>query len=123
MLQKMGWKENSGLGKNADGITNAVKLKANHEGIGLGSIKDDGAGNLGWSATAASFNDVLEILKKSYSKPVKSKKNTKKGSIVKIGIKYVTTVIKLRFCFLVTDEFCLSTYYLNYIVDTLLTSL
>jgi hypothetical protein len=34
----------------------------------------DGAGNKGWSQTAASFNDVLAILKESYGKSKKSKK-------------------------------------------------
>jgi Pin2-interacting protein X1 len=75
MLQKMGWSEEKGLGKNESGITENIKMKKREDGLGLGVEKStDGAGNKGWSQTAASFNDVLAILKESYGKSKKSKK-------------------------------------------------
>jgi Pin2-interacting protein X1 len=78
MLQKMGWKEDVGLGKNATGITSNIKLKRREEGLGLGMEKQtDGAGNKGWSQTTSSFNDVLALLKDSYGKAKASKKSKK----------------------------------------------
>eukprot|EP01038_Epipyxis_sp_PR26KG_P010413 gene10413-13988_t len=90
MLQKMGWKEDKGLGKNENGITNSVKIKKREDGLGLGMKKLDG--NNSWSETATSFNDVLNILKANYVKD--KKKKDKKSKVVKsipkisVGMKY-----------------------------------
>eukprot|EP01041_Mallomonas_annulata_P008761 gene8761-18125_t len=86
MLQKMGWKEENGLGKNQDGMKSAIKVKKREEGLGIGMVHDS-AGNHGWGATATSFNEVLDMLKVTYG--TKKKKGTKKvKSKIQVGIKY-----------------------------------
>jgi hypothetical protein len=68
MMQKMGWKEDKGLGKNESGIVDNVKVSKREMGLGLGMEETkDGAGNRAWSDTANSFNAVLAVLKASYS--------------------------------------------------------
>jgi len=82
MLLKMGWKEDKGLGKNETGSVTHVKVSKREEGLGLGMEQTtDGAGMVGWNATAASFSQVLNTLKEIYSKPevdVDTKKKNKK---------------------------------------------
>lgn len=74
----MGWKEDKGLGKHETGSTTHIKAVKREEALGLGMEKStDGAGDLGWNATASSFNAVLMSLKEAYSNP-KSKKELKK---------------------------------------------
>lgn len=87
MLQKMGWKEEEGLGKNATGITSNIKVKRREDGLGLGmeSLTDD-AGNKGWNSTATSFNEVLDLLKSQYGSS--KKKKSKSTSKISVGIKY-----------------------------------
>jgi Pin2-interacting protein X1 len=96
MLQKMGWREDKGLGKHEDGIVSSVKVSKREDGLGLGMEKtSDGAGSLGWNATASSFNAVLQVLNESYgtNKDSKKKKEKKKKDVPKIsvGIKYVNS--------------------------------
>ena len=82
MLQKMGWNEDKGLGKNETGTVSSIKVSRREEGLGLGMEKvTDGAGNLGWSSTAQSFNDVLKVLNESYKKTTKVKKSVPKISV------------------------------------------
>eukprot|EP01036_Dinobryon_divergens_P023197 gene23197-31517_t len=89
MLQKMGWKEDKGLGKNETGIVSSVKIKKRENSVGLGMETEvDIAGNTGWSDTVNSYNDVLAILKSTYT--TKEKKNEKKRKATKsitVGIK------------------------------------
>lgn len=74
MLQKMGWKEDKGLGKNETGMTNAVKVSRREEGLGLG-VSKDAAGNNGWSSTVSGFSAVLDLLNTTYgTQPIKKKK-------------------------------------------------
>ena len=87
MLMKMGWKEDKGLGKNETGSVTHLKVSKREEGAGLGMEKStDGAGALGWNATATSFNQVLNTLKAAYgtnsdqSDDDGSKKKKKKSS-------------------------------------------
>eukprot|EP01032_Pedospumella_encystans_P028558 gene28558-32257_t len=57
----MGWKGDTGLGKNETGIVDNVKVSKRETGLGLGMEESaDGAGNKAWSETANSFNAVLE---------------------------------------------------------------
>jgi len=79
MLQKMGWSEEKGLGKNESGTVDAIKLKKREEGVGLGVEKmTDGAGARGWSQTANGFSSVLDSLKATYgSRKSKSKSKSK----------------------------------------------
>lgn len=41
MLQKMGWKEDKGLGKNESGIIDAIRIKKREEGMALGANEQD----------------------------------------------------------------------------------
>lgn len=76
MLQKMGWKEDKGLGKNETGMAAAVKVSRREEGLGLG-VSKDAAGNHGWSSTVSGFSAVLDLLNSTYgTQPVKSKKKS-----------------------------------------------
>ena len=79
MLQKMGWKEDKGLGKEESGMVDSIKIQKREIGIGLGMEGTTDRAGKGWSETANSFNAVLDILKQSYSKE-KSKKNKVKKS-------------------------------------------
>lgn len=104
MLQKMGWTEEKGLGKNEDGMSDAVKVKRREEGLGLGmeNVTDDKVGSKAWSSTVSSFNSVLEMLKNNYrpadnddeddskqkkKKSKKDKKEKKQKPLVTVGIK------------------------------------
>lgn len=78
MLQKMGWSEDKGLGKNETGMVSHVKVKAREQGLGLGLDGIDVAGNKGWSETTTSFNAVLDLLKNNYSGKEKGKEKGKK---------------------------------------------
>ena len=90
MLQKMGWKEDKGLGKDGSGIVDSLKVRRLDNGIGLGmEALADTAGDKTWSATTTSLNAVLDILKQSYKKnDVSNEENTpKKRKIIHVGIK------------------------------------
>ena len=100
MLQKMGWSEEKGLGKNETGIVEHIKVKKRDEGIGLGMVQSsDSAGLLGWNETVSSFNDVLKVLNESYGDKKKKKKKrkdkdnnksssgSKKTSTISLGLK------------------------------------
>lgn len=65
MLQKMGWSEGKGLGKNEDGVSEHVKVAKKSNNLGLGATHDS-SGAAGWASTAVSFNGVLETLGKAY---------------------------------------------------------
>jgi hypothetical protein len=90
MMQKMGWKEDKGLGKDLHGMVDNIKVQRRDVGLGLGSEESvDGAGNKAWSETATSFNAVLEVLKANYSSK-KKKSKAKKSSdipIIAVGMK------------------------------------
>ena len=74
MMQKMGWKEDKGLGKDESGIVDNIKISKREIGLGLGTTDTVDNANRGWSATASSFNDVLAVLKESFQKKDKKKK-------------------------------------------------
>lgn len=80
MMQKMGWKEDKGLGREENGITNYVKISKRDTGLGLGmdQFQDDNVGSKAWSSTISSYNSVLEVLKATY-KPASATSNA--GSV------------------------------------------
>jgi hypothetical protein len=80
MLQKMGWKEDKGLGKNETGIADSLKTKKRSDGLGLG-VQADGGGLNGWSSTVTSFNSVLDVLNATYGTKDKKKKKKKTENI------------------------------------------
>jgi Pin2-interacting protein X1 len=90
MLQKMGWKEDKGLGKNEEGMTESVKVKRRGENEGLGTTKDQAGAN-GWTKTVSGFSAVLEMLNssgaKSDPKIKKLKKSKKSRENVQVRIK------------------------------------
>jgi Pin2-interacting protein X1 len=87
MLQKMGWKEEKGLGKNETGMAAAIKIKKREDGLGLG-VEKDHAGNNGWGSTVSSFRDVLELLNTTYGTTSKKKsKKHKKTPSIQVRIK------------------------------------
>lgn len=65
MMQKMGWTEGKGLGKNEDGVSEHVKVTKKSNNLGLGATHDS-SGAAGWASAAVSFNGVLETLGKAY---------------------------------------------------------
>ena len=51
-LQKFGWSEEKGLGKNETGIVESLQVKKKQDAAGLGMEKDaDGSGAKGWNET------------------------------------------------------------------------
>lgn len=77
MLQKMGWTEGKGLGKNEDGVCEHVKVSKKSNNLGLGATRDQ-TGAAGWASTAVSFNGVLEALGKAYGNNNASRDSVKK---------------------------------------------
>lgn len=80
MLQKMGWTEGKGLGKNEDGMAEHVKVAKKSNNLGLGA-KSDSTGAESWASTAISFNGVLEALGKAYGSAATRKSSQKDMSI------------------------------------------
>ena len=88
MLQKMGWKEDKGLGKDGSGMVTAIKVQKREIGLGLGGEENvDHAGNKAWTATSASFNSVLDILKAEYKKKPTKDKPKKAVPVISVGMK------------------------------------
>jgi Pin2-interacting protein X1 len=70
MLQKMGWKEGKGLGKDEDGMDTHVHIKKRSEmesSLGIGAAIDKG-GNIGWTKTSGGFDDILAQLNEQYAR-------------------------------------------------------
>ncbi|CAN0002423.1 unnamed protein product, partial [Discosporangium mesarthrocarpum] len=90
MLEKMGWKEGKGLGKNEDGMASNVKVIKKADNLGLGA-KRDTSGDQGWASTTLSYSGVLEALGKAYANKASGnsagsdagKKQSKKGKLNK----------------------------------------
>lgn len=61
MLQKMGWSEGKGLGKNQDGMTEHLRVRKREESLGLGA-KVDFTGVSSLSSAVSDFNRILASL-------------------------------------------------------------
>eukprot|EP00670_Eutreptiella_braarudii_P007033 CAMPEP_0174287026 /NCGR_PEP_ID=MMETSP0809-20121228/14116_1 /TAXON_ID=73025 ORGANISM="Eutreptiella gymnastica-like, Strain CCMP1594" /NCGR_SAMPLE_ID=MMETSP0809 /ASSEMBLY_ACC=CAM_ASM_000658 /LENGTH=182 /DNA_ID=CAMNT_0015383355 /DNA_START=70 /DNA_END=618 /DNA_ORIENTATION=- len=61
MLQKMGWQEGSGLGKEQQGMTEHIKVKKLEDGAGLGANEENG--HMSWTIHKDAFDKVLSKLK------------------------------------------------------------
>lgn len=90
MLEKMGWKEGHGLGRNEQGISENLKLKPNFSNKGLGCTRRSGE-------TWLAFNDDYEAILKDLSKKNKTrmenleaKHSDRKDSLHKMKSKTVT---------------------------------
>lgn len=62
-MNKMGWQDGQGLGKNRDGQKDHIKVRVKNNALGVGAKKghDDN-----WIELQASFNNLLENLTKSH---------------------------------------------------------
>ena len=58
LLQKMGWKEGKGMGKNEDGIATHVRATRKYKDLGIGA-KVDTTGNSTWLGATKMANDVF----------------------------------------------------------------
>ena len=78
-MEKMGWKEGTGLGKKRDGITTHIKVQKREESSGLGIEKERtrkmGVEGMWW---ASNVGNTLFKLQKSKKKKKDSKKDKKK---------------------------------------------
>ena len=89
MLEKMGWKEGKGLGKNEDGDATFVKIDRRIDHEGVGQAAESLVGDSQFKKNLTNFNDVLKSLsqkakveskqaKKQRKKTAKKNKKTKK---------------------------------------------
>jgi G-patch domain len=76
LLQKMGWSEGQGLGRNQQGSSNALRAVRRAEGLGIGATHDS-AGTEGWSATNDSFASVLQNLQSAHGPSGSTTNNNK----------------------------------------------
>ena len=82
-LQKFGWSEEKGLGKDESGMTSSISVSKREDSLGLGAEKlTDGAGAKGWGETQSGFNSILEALKGEYGES-KSKKKMREKDLKK----------------------------------------
>jgi Pin2-interacting protein X1 len=80
MLEKMGWSEGKGLGKNKDGITEHVKAVKKFDSRGIGA--DAKTSQQLYTAKTVAFSDILSKLAAEYgaAKPETEDKPAKKSS-------------------------------------------
>jgi hypothetical protein len=93
MMQKMGWDESKGLGKDENGRVDNIKVSKREVGLGLGSDAVVTLAEKGWSATSSSFESVLSLLNETYKKDKKDKKSKKEKKEKKA--KKVTPIISV----------------------------
>eukprot|EP00581_Thalassiosira_minuscula_P026276 CAMPEP_0184420302 /NCGR_PEP_ID=MMETSP0738-20130409/47453_1 /TAXON_ID=385413 /ORGANISM="Thalassiosira miniscula, Strain CCMP1093" /LENGTH=305 /DNA_ID=CAMNT_0026781143 /DNA_START=52 /DNA_END=969 /DNA_ORIENTATION=+ len=81
-LEKMGWTEGTGLGKNRNGIKDHVKIKQREDEMGLGREKElaNELGDFWWKYSVGGTLARLQQQKKKKADKKKSKKDKKKSS-------------------------------------------
>ena len=68
ILEKFGWKEGEGLGKNKSGIKETIQIKRREENIGLGKKKIKEKWNDTWWEN--SYNNILKNIKGDKNKKI-----------------------------------------------------
>lgn len=68
-MEKLGWEQGTGLGKNRDGVTEAMKVKQLKEGQGLGASKERTSNS--WMVNVTGYAGVLAKLNKKFEAPKK----------------------------------------------------
>ena len=78
-LEKMGWKEGTGLGKRRDGLVEHIKIKQREEEMGLGREKElaKAVGDVWWKDSVRGTLARLQSKKKSSEKDKKKKSKSK----------------------------------------------
>jgi Pin2-interacting protein X1 len=82
-LEKMGWKEGTGLGKRRDGMVDHIKIKQREEEMGLGREKElaKAVGDVWWKDSVGGTLARLQSMKKGDKKKKKKDKSEKKIKI------------------------------------------
>uniref|UniRef100_A0A8R1DRK6 G-patch domain-containing protein n=1 Tax=Caenorhabditis japonica TaxID=281687 RepID=A0A8R1DRK6_CAEJA len=95
LMEKMGWSEGDGLGRNRQGNADAVKLKANHSGKGLGSDKLNDYDST-WISHHDDFADLLAALNKNKEAEPEQTEEEKAVAAEKISIELKSKSIRRR---------------------------
>lgn len=95
LMEKMGWSEGDGLGRNRQGNSDAVKLKANHSGRGLGSDKLADYDST-WISHHDDFADLLVALNKNKEQEPEQTEEEKERAAEKISIELKSKSIRRR---------------------------
>ena len=77
ILEKFGWKEGEGLGKEKNGITEAIQIKRREENMGLGKTKKEIMWNDKW--WEQSYNNILKDIKPHHNEKKENHKERKKS--------------------------------------------
>ena len=78
ILEKFGWKEGEGLGKNKSGIKETIQIKRREENIGLGKTKKEIMWNDKWWEN--SYNNILKDIKPIHNEKKERKKSEDKSA-------------------------------------------
>lgn len=94
MMEKMGWSDGNGLGRNKQGNVDAVKLKANYSGKGLGADKIASYDST-WIGHHDDFADLLAALNKNKPKSEETEEE-KSQRMTKMSIELSSKSVKRR---------------------------
>ncbi|CAI2339408.1 unnamed protein product [Caenorhabditis sp. 36 PRJEB53466] len=95
LMEKMGWNEGDGLGRNRQGSADAVKLKANNSGKGFGADKLTDYDST-WISHHDDFADLLAALNKNKEQEPEQTEEEKATAAEKISIELKSKSIRRR---------------------------
>ncbi|CAI5441564.1 unnamed protein product [Caenorhabditis angaria] len=95
LMEKMGWSEGDGLGRNRQGNQDAIKLKANTSGRGLGADKMNDYDST-WISHHDDFADLLAALNKNKEAEPEQTEEEKNAAAEKISIELKSKSVKRR---------------------------
>ncbi|CAA92701.1 G-patch domain-containing protein [Caenorhabditis elegans] len=95
LMEKMGWSEGDGLGRNRQGNADSVKLKANTSGRGLGADKMADYDST-WISHHDDFADLLAALNKNKEQEPEQTEEEKNAAAEKISIELKSKSIRRR---------------------------